>query len=162
MAIPNSNRKTMSNPNPNNVHRSKLLPEGCHWQLQCKVVSVHLSSLYIDHVGIPIPPHISSKFAQGWNRCYCCSRVDTACNACEHWLWNGEHVWDCQDTRLVQNMQDLTKSHPSYTRSIVFSIICGLSSRFLFSHSLIEIIIEGDGQSTCRCIVLGAFSIIPI
>jgi len=59
-------------------------------------------------------------------------------------------------------MGDLGESHAAYCKRIGFGISRGLGSQFLFSRSPVNHSSEGDDQSTSRCIVIRASTIVRI
>jgi len=71
-------------------------------------------------------------------------------------------VRDSRDAEPVQEMPDLCESHAAYSEGIVLGIGCGLGRRLLLSRSPVDCSSEGDDQSTCRCIVIRASSIVRI
>jgi len=69
---------------------------------------------------------------------------------------------DSRDAELVQEMRYLCVSYSAYSKGIVFGIGHALGCRLLFSRSPVDHSSEGDDQSTCRCIVVWASSIVRI
>ena len=154
--------KAIPESNSDHSHRSTLLQEGGLRQWLCEAVGEQLSSRYVAQVDLSISSHICIKIVLGRNVCNCSSAVDSVLDARYQWLWIGEHVRDCRDAKLVQEMRDLCESHAAYSKDIVFSIGGGLGSRLLFSWLPVDRSSEGDDQSACRFIVIRASSIVRI
>jgi len=139
-----------------------LLEEGGLRQWLCEAVGEHLSSQYVAQDDLSISSHICSKIVLGCNVCNCSSAVDSVLDACDQWLWIGEHERGIWDGELVQEMGALCESPAAYSRGRVLGISHGLGSWLLFSWSRVDHASKVDDQSTCRFIVFPASSIVRI
>jgi len=160
--ICNSHPATISEADSDHSHHCTLLHAGGLWQRLCEAVGQHLGSRYVTQVDLSIARYICCKIVRGCNVCNYSSTVDPVLDARDQWLWIREHMRDCRDAELVQEIQDLCESHAANSERIVFDIGRGQGNRLLVSQSPVDRSSEGDDQSTSWFIVLRVSSIVRI